>query len=101
MEFHKKLYTCDDLKKKKTKLKWELKFHLHKLDFYVIALANGNDMLEIFEAKLFQQKYFRMLPCYIVGFAGSYDSAIDLVQKILLECYETNHDYYIKKYLLK
>lgn len=100
MKFDKKLYVCEKLKKKRTKLRWELSFGFHKLDFYVIALANGNDMLEIFEAKLFKQKYFRKMPCHVVGFASTYEQAVDLVQKMLIDCYEKNADYYVKQYFL-
>ena len=100
MVFDNKLYVSDDLKSKRTRIKWELKFGLHKLDFYVVTLASGDDMLEIFKASMFKQKFFRKMPYHIVGFASTYDKAVDLIQTMLKDSFQASSNYNIKEYFL-
>ena len=84
MKFYKHLYIGDTITNP-AKIKRKLKFHAGTM-VYVIAVAQGDDQLEIYHSAYLKQKYFRYHPPVIVGIASDYDEAVDIIVKITQEC---------------
>lgn len=97
MKFYKYLYIGDNINNP-VKVKWKLKHHAGT-SVYVIAVAAGNDQLEIYHSAYLKQKYYRYHPPVIVGIAAGYEEAVQLVVKITQECLDETGGCDIKDYL--
>ena len=100
MRFYKYLYTTDKYSKKWKKICRKLKWNIGQVRVHVIALAPGNDLLEIYHCAFLQQKAFRKKGIFIVGIAEGYDEAVALSQKIISDIYEETGDVKVKEYIL-
>lgn len=100
MRFYKYLYTTDKYSKKQKKICRKLKWNIGQIKVHVIALASGNDLLEIYHCAFLQQKAFRKSDIFIVGIAEGYDEAVALSQKIVSDVYEETGDVKVKEYIL-
>lgn len=99
MKFYKKLYIGKTIKKPAL-VKWKLAHGAGQLKIYVITLAAGNDLLEIYHCAFLQQKFYKKYPPFIVGIAGSYDEAVSLVTEIVEEVYANTGGYAVKDYIM-
>ena len=100
MEFYKNLYIGDSIRKP-NKVKRKLKRHAKQLKIYVIILSPGTDQLEIFHSILLGQPFYKKkenLP-YIVGIAGNYDEAVELVCRIVNDAMAKNGNADLKNYI--
>lgn len=100
MRFHRELYVDNSIRNVR-KVKWKLKHHDGQLRIFVIALSPGRDELEIYHCALLQQKYYKKYPPYIVGIAGGYDNAVELLQQMVADIYRKTGGYALKEYFLK
>ena len=100
MKFHSKLYVGDSVKNV-NKVKWKLKHHAGQISIFVMAICEGSDQLEIYHCAFLQQKYYKKNPPYIVGIAGKYDEAIELLQQMIADVFRETGDYHLKEYFLK
>lgn len=98
MKFYKNLYIGESITNP-NKVKWKLRHHAGQFHVYVIALAQGDDQLEIYHCAYLQQKYYKKYPPYIIGIAGGYEEAIKLVIKITEAALEQNGNADLKKFL--
>ncbi len=98
MKFYKKLYVGESIKKP-NKVKRKLRRNAGQFKVYVIALAGGDDQLEIYHCAFLQQKYYRDHPPYIIGLAGGYEEAVDIVVKITEAALKETGRPDLKKYL--
>lgn len=98
MKFYKNLYTGESIKNP-NKVKWKLRSGAGQFHVYIIALAEGNDQLEIYHCAFLQQKYYRKNPPYIIGIAGSYEEAVELVVNITKAAVAESGYADLKKYL--
>lgn len=101
MKFYKYLYTCEKYKTKKDKICRKLKWNIGQLHVYVIALAQGEDQLEIYHCALLKQKTFRRNPVFVVGIANGYGEAVELVRIIVQEILEKTGTANVKEYILE
>lgn len=99
MKFYKNLYIGDNVNNAAT-VKTKLKIHA-LVNVYVIALAQGNDQLEIYHAAYLKQKYYRKHPPVIIGIAADYEEAVEIVRKITDECVRETGECDLKGYLKK
>ena len=97
MKFYKALYIGDTVKDV-NKVKKKLKRHQGTF-VYVIAIASGDDQLEIYHSGYLKQKYYRKHAPVIVGIASDYKEAVDLVVQITKECVEKTGGCNLKEYL--
>ena len=100
MKFYKNLYIGESIKKP-NKIKRRLKNHAKQLKIFVIILSKGTDQLEICHSILLGQPFYKKKenrPC-VVGIAGSYDEAVELVCRIAAESVERNGNADLKNYL--
>ncbi len=98
MEFYKKLYVGERVKNLR-RVKSRLKKGSLVANAYVITLAAGNDLLEIYDSKMFAQKYYRDFKRPVIGIASDYDEAVELVIKIMEESLNDRGDCDVKAYL--
>lgn len=100
MKFYKNLYIGDTIKDPK-KIKRKIKHHAKQLKVFVILLASGDDQLEICHTMLLEQPYYKKKENapYIIGIAGNYDEAVELVCQITKEAVEQNGNADLKKFL--
>lgn len=100
MRFYKYLYTTDKYSEKKQKICRKLRWNIGQIKVHVIALASGNDLLEIYHCAILQQKAFNKRDIFIVGIAEGYEEAIALSQQIVSDVYEQTGDVKVKEYIL-
>lgn len=100
MKFYKHLYIGDSIKNPEI-VKWKLRINSGQLSVFVIALAKGDDQLELYHAGLLKQKLLRRyFPPYIIGIAGGREEAMGIIEKITSDCYALTGNANLKDYLL-
>lgn len=98
MKFYRNLYVGESIKKP-NRVKWKLRHHAGQFQVYVIALADGDDQLEIYHCAFLQQEYYKKHPPYIIGIAGGYGEAVDIVVEITQAALKETGGADLKKYL--
>lgn len=98
MKFYRNLYVGESIKKP-NKVKWRLRHNAGQFQVYVIALAEGEDQLEIYHCAFLQQGYYKKNPPYIIGIAGGYAEAVDLVVEITEAALKETGRADLKRYL--
>ena len=102
MKFYKHLYISEDLKKKKEKILRKLKQNKLQLNVQLIALPQSpHDQLEIIESKVLLQPAYPKKDLFVVGLVSSYNDALEFVESIVREVYETEAHTDIRNYILK
>jgi len=101
VKFYKYLYTTEKYRLKKEKICRKLKWNIGQINVYVIALAPGEDQLEIYHSALLKQKAFRRNSIFIVGIANGYMEVVALTQEIIQDVYDKTESANVKEYLLK
>lgn len=81
MKFYKNLYIGDTIKNP-GKTRRKLKRYAKLQNVYVIAYMEESRRLEIYHNLMFQQRYYREHPPYVIGIAGSQDEAAQIVGRI-------------------
>ncbi len=99
--YHPKMYLGESIHVKKLdKIKKRLENKPLLSSVFLVAVSrNPNDLLEIYEAKQLSQRYYQQNPPYVVGIAGSWTEAVELVKKIVEECLFARGDCALKEYL--
>lgn len=100
MKFYKNLYIGESIKKP-NKIKRKLKNHAKQLRIFVIILSRGVDQLEICHSILLGQPFYKKKENrpFVIGIAGSYDEAVELVCRIAAEAVAKNGNADLKHYL--
>jgi len=100
MHFSKKLYMSPSLEKKRRKIIWKLRTGRPQPMIYMVALAKGEDLLEIYHSGMLKQRYYKKKDNspYIVGIANGYSDAVDLVTQMLQDVYTATGSYDVKAY---
>lgn len=90
MRFAKHLYLSEGMEKKKEKIVSRLCSGKLQKPVYVLAVANyGKERLEILSSLELWQREYPKEGLWIVGIAGDFDDALELVRQILEETYNT------------
>ncbi len=102
LTYHPELYLGESIREEKLdKIKEKLECKPLLSGVFVIALSrNPSDQLEIYGARQLVQRYYAKHPPYVVGLAGNYDEAVEMVERLALECVEKRGDCVLKEYLL-
>lgn len=100
MKWYEHLYVGDSVADKVDKIKWKIMHNAGMFTVYVIALAsNPDNLLDIIPASNLVQKGYPKENLRIVGLAGGYDEALELVRRIVEETYEHTNDIDVYEYL--
>ena len=100
MEFYRKLYVGSSIKDSE-KVKWKLKHNAGQFSVYVIALSQSDDQLDIFHCCLLKQRYYSRENLFVVGIAGNYGEAVEIVVQLAGEVAAATGDGDIKGYILE
>ena len=102
MEFYKDLYVSESVNKRKDKILRKLKAGKGSLGCYIITLTkNPANQLEFFDSMLLQQKHERQDSKFLVGIAGCYEEALELVKKMSEDTYAKRNDLNIREFILE
>lgn len=100
MRFHKKLYLGESIKHPMV-TKWKLRVAAGQFHVHVIVISdNGSNQLECFHNSLLKQKYYHKQDFLVVGIAGDYNEAIDIITKITEDCVAKTGTGNVKQFLL-
>ena len=83
MHIYKNLYCDGDTDSRKKKIIRKLKYHGGLTGIYVITVSSGQDYFDLIPGYALKQKSYPIKDLLIMGLAGNYDSAVDLVVKIM------------------
>lgn len=97
MHIYKKLYCDEKTAPQKKKIIRKIKYHGGLLQVYVIAVSAGPDYFEVIPGHQFKQKAYPIQDLMIMGLAGSYDDAIDLITRMLEDLSVKYGTYQFKK----
>ena len=84
MKFYRNLYVGDSVRNP-AKVRRKLKKYARLNNIWLIVYAAENRQLEIWHCILLQQPYYRDNPPYVIGMAGSWEEASQLVCRIAEE----------------
>lgn len=88
MYFYKKLYTDETTYKKRGRICRNLKTGRGQLSVYVISVAKGKELFDIFHAATLKQKGYPKDELIILGIASSYDSAVAIGARMFEDLYQ-------------
>lgn len=84
MKFYKNLYIGDTIKNP-GKTRRKLKRYAKLQNVYVIAYMAQSGHLSVYHNLMFQQRYYRENPPYVIGIAGNQQEAFEIVRQIAEE----------------
>lgn len=94
------IFGCEAEKDKKRILA-ALKKDRLLLDVYLITLPEKNALLEIYPSYIFTKvDIYKKKNPKVVGIADGYDEAVDIVSTTILDCYNSQGDFDLKKYFI-
>ena len=96
MHIYKNLYCDAETKPQKKKIIRKIKYHAGLQGVYVIAISQGNDYFDLIPGYILKQKAYPVKDLHIVGLASSYESAVELVQRMLTDFSGHYHTYRFK-----
>ncbi|MCR4587586.1 MAG: hypothetical protein K5682_04185 [Lachnospiraceae bacterium] len=98
LNFRDQLYVGEDIHHQSRIIR-NLKAGKRLLSTYVLATCEGPGQLEIYHNFFLTAPVYQAMEFDVVGIAGSYADALDLVLQITEECYASRGDANIKAYL--
>lgn len=99
MKWYDTLYLGESIKNAR-KIKWKLDHNAGVAGVYVIAFAsNPANLLDIIPSWELKQKGYPKAKIKVIGLAGGYEEALELVRCIVQETYEHTKDVDVWKYL--
>lgn len=102
MKYYYALYMSENLETKKEEILRKLEDGRLQYEKYVIALSKGEqNHLEIFNSVLLIQKTITKDNLFVVGIASGYGEALELVEKITQEVYDSTKGTDIRGYILQ
>lgn len=100
MRFHNNLYIGQSIKHPLI-TKWKLRVAAGQFQVYVIVISEtGENQLECFHNSLLKQKSFHKRNFLVVGIAGDYKEAVNIITKITQDCVTKTGTGNVKQFLL-
>ena len=99
MKFYKNLYIGDTIRNP-GKTRRKLKRYAKLQNVYVIAYMAESGQLSIYHNLMFQQRYYKEHPPYVIGIAGSHDEAVKIICRIAQESVRETGQADLTAYLL-
>ena len=85
MHIYKNLYCDGDTDSHKKRILRKIKYHGGLTGIYVIAVSSGQDYFDLIPGYSLKQQSYPTKELLIMGLAGSYNSAVELVIKMVEE----------------
>ena len=93
VRFVDKPYVSDSVRSRLSAIKWKMACGIGMTRLHFITLADSrNDLFDIYPAAVFKQKSMRRSDRVIIGIAGSYKAATELIEAMILECLKSRGD---------
>lgn len=103
MKWYNRLYIGESVSNKVDRLKWKIDHNvpsLRTIEVHLITFAsNPKNLLDIVPARELLQKAYPKKNMHVIGIAGNYDEAIDLVQEIIQETVQATGNVDVWNYL--
>lgn len=101
MRWYKDLYVGYNLLDQKRQVVKKIKNGKPQFNKYVIALPfNDYDVLDIYPSNVLMQKWYRDSDMVIVGIAEGMEEAMDMMQLVIMDCYEQTGNVFVKPYIM-
>ncbi|MCI9074878.1 MAG: hypothetical protein HFH10_03585 [Dorea sp.] len=101
MEYYRYLYLSERLEKKKDRIMDRLERNRFQPGIHLILLpANEKNQLEILNAAWLLQPDYPKEGLFVVGIADSFENALEYVEKISREVYDSTKGLDIRNYIL-
>ncbi len=101
MEYYRYLYLSERLEKKKDRIMDRLERNRFQPGIHLILLpANEKNQLEILNAAWLLQPDYPKEGLFVVGIADSFENALEYVEKISQEVYDSTKGLDIRNYIL-
>ena len=102
MEYYRYLYLSEKLAKKKSRVLRRLERHKFQPGVHLILLPkNEKNQLEILSAAYLLQPDYPKDGLFVVGIADSYENALEYVEKLSQEVYDSTRGMDIRNYILR
>lgn len=102
MRWYKDLYVGYNLLDNKKKVVRNIKNGKPQFNKYIITLPlNDYDILEIYPSYVLTQKWYRNSDMVIVGIAEGMEEALDMMQLVIMDCYEKTGNVKVKPYIME
>ena len=102
MRYFKNLYVSDGIKGREQEIIEQLEKKKFQFRIYLLAFPeNEKNQLEIYHSGMLLQNWYREKDVFVVGIAGGYLEALELVRKIAEETVELTGDANIRQYILE
>lgn len=102
MRYYKNMYVQEELRKKQRKIVKNLEAKKFQINMYLIALSvNNGNHLEIINSMFLLQKDYPLEDYLVVGLAKSHEEAMEIVEKITQEVYDSTNGADIRSYILR
>lgn len=96
MKWYKDLYMGELAAKRKRKIISRIKHGKVQIGVYVLALPLYDDnILDIYPSYILNQKYYRNIAINIVGIACGYEEAMEVLQRMVIDCYTSTGQFKI------
>lgn len=96
MKWYKDLYMGELAAKRKRKIINRIKHGKVQIGVYVLALPlNDDNILDIYPSYILNQKYYRNIAINIVGIACGYEEAMEVLQRMVIDCYTSTGQFKI------
>ncbi len=102
MRWFKDLYVGYNILEKKSQVVEKITEGKVQFNKYVITLPeNDYDVLDIYPSNVLAQKWYKNSDKVIVGIAEGKEEAYDMIQLIIMDCYNETGDVKVKDYILE
>ena len=100
MKWYSKLYVSESIEKKANQIKWRINHNAGVLGVYLISLAsNPDNLLDIIPSTDLKLLGYPKRFLHIIGIAGSYDEAVELVIQIVNDTMKAQGDLDVRGFL--
>lgn len=94
------LYVGAEAEKEKSRIVKNIKRFKFQSDVFVLCLADvpGN-IMDIYPSYVLNQKYYKNKDLFVLGIAKSYDEAMTVMERIIMDCYEKTGGFKLDKFV--
>lgn len=97
MKWYNSLYVGESAKRKKRKIIRNTLKNKPQVGVYFITLPiNEDNSLEIYPSYILLQKHYRKKNMFIVGIGNGKDEALNVMQQIILDCYQRTGQFLVR-----
>lgn len=97
MKWYNNLYVGKSAKSRKHKIIMNTMKNKPQVGVYLITLPiNEDNSLEIYPSYILLQKHYRKKNMFVVGIGNGRDEALDVMQEIILDCYQKTGQFLVR-----